>query len=124
MKKSLNTVLVVEDDELNLKLFKTLLQNNGFKVYSTADGKKAFGMVKKYHPDVILTDMKLNGISGIDIVKKMKADKEISSIPVIAITAFCGAEYKNSIMEAGCDEYMTKPIKGDVFVKTVQNFVI
>ena len=91
-----NTILLIEDDELNLKLFKIILQNHNIRVYYTTDGYKALGMAKKYKPDVILTDIKLQGTSGIEVLKKIRSDKSILFTPVIAVTAIAGeGEEKN-----------------------------
>jgi two-component system cell cycle response regulator DivK len=122
MTKTQKKIFIVEDNDLNLKLFKDLLSANGFDVHFTQDGFEAFDMISQVMPNLILMDIQLHGISGFDIIKSIKADKKLKQIPIIAVTAFAMKDDKNKIMESGCEEYISKPISIEPFLKTVKRF--
>lgn len=81
-------VLIVEDNELNMKLFNDLLEAHGIETIQTRDGRQAFGLAKAHRPDLIIMDIQLPEVSGLDITKMIKEDPDLKSIPVIAVTAF------------------------------------
>lgn len=116
-------IFIVEDNDLNLKLFKDLLENSKFEVIFTQDGFEALNMVHEHMPDLILMDIQLHGISGFDIIKDIKADEVIKHIPIIAVTAFAMKDDKEKILESGCEEYIPKPISIESFLKTIGKFV-
>lgn len=116
-------ILVVEDNELNLKLFKDLLETNGFDVITTNDGIVAFDLIEKSDPDLILMDIQLHGISGFDIIERIKGDEVLRSIPIIAVTAFAMKDDKERIMKSGCDGYISKPISIEPFLEVVNSFL-
>lgn len=117
------TVLIVEDNDLNLKLFRDLLSANGYKTVETKEGIEAISLTRNTMPDIILMDIQLPEISGLDITRKLKADPQIRHIPVIAVTAFAMKDDEDKIMQAGCEAYLSKPIAIDVFLATVQKFL-
>lgn len=117
------TVLIVEDNDLNLKLFRDLLSANGYKTVETKEGIEAISLTRNTMPDLILMDIQLPEISGLDITRKLKADPQIRHIPVIAVTAFAMKDDEDKIMQAGCEAYLSKPIAIDVFLATVQKFL-
>ena len=116
-------ILIVEDNELNLKLFRDLLEAHGYETFETKDGQEALSIARNVRPDLILMDIQLPEISGLDITRRLKADSEVSHIPVIAVTAFAMKDDEEMILNAGCEAYMSKPISIPVFIRTVQKFL-
>jgi two-component system cell cycle response regulator DivK len=117
------TILIVEDNELNMKLFNDLLQAHGYETLQTKDGREAMEMTEEYHPDLILMDIQLPKISGLDITRQIKQKDDLKSIPVIAVTAFAMKGDEEKIMEGGCDGYISKPISVPTFLETVAGFL-
>lgn len=117
------TVLIAEDNELNMKLFKDLLEMKNFNAICIEDGHQVFEQVKKNQPDLILMDIRLNDISGLDIIKRIKNVEELKHIPIIALTAYAMKSDKEKILESGCESYMAKPIFIDTFFKEIEKFV-
>jgi two-component system cell cycle response regulator DivK len=115
-------ILVVEDNELNLKLFHDLLVAHGYDVVFTRDGEAAYAMACEERPDLVIMDIQLHGISGIQVIKQIKEDPALSGIPVVAVSAFAMREEQSRIMRSGCDAYVSKPISIVPFLKTIQNF--
>jgi len=115
-------VLVVEDNELNLKLFRDLLEAHDFSTFETSKGNEAIEITKNKSPDLIIMDIQLPGCSGIDIIKEIKATKEIKKIPIIAVTAFAMQEDEEKILAAGCEDYLAKPISIDSFIEKIQKY--
>ena len=116
-------ILIVEDNDLNLKLFNDLLQAHGYETVEIRDGLDAVAVVKRHRPDLILMDIQLPEISGLDVTKKLKADKEICDIPVIAVTAFAMKDDEEKILRAGCQAYISKPISIVSFLDTIRKFL-
>lgn len=116
-------ILIVEDNDLNLKLFRDLLEANGYDTYETKEGIEAISLTRNVMPDLIIMDIQLPEISGLDITKKIKADGQISHIPVVAVTAFAMKDDEEKIMAAGCEAYLSKPIAIDDFLKTIRSFL-
>src|SRR6185312_5640966 len=104
------TVLIVEDNELNMKLFHDLLQANGFATIETRNGIEALDLARKHKPDLILMDIQLPEVSGLEVTKWIKEDEELKSIPVVAVTAFAMKGDEERIREGGCEAYLSKPI--------------
>lgn len=117
------TVLIVEDNELNMKLFHDLLQANGFDTIETRNGIEALDLARKHKPDLILMDIQLPEVSGLEVTKWIKEDEELRSIPVIAVTAFAMKGDEERIREGGCEAYLSKPISVAKFLETVRHFV-
>ena len=82
------TILIVEDNELNMKLFRDLLAAHGYVTLATNDGAEALELVREHRPDLVLMDIQLPNVSGLEIIKSIKADAELKSIPVVAVSAF------------------------------------
>lgn len=116
-------ILIVEDNDLNLKLFKDLLEAHGYETIEIRDGLEAVPIVKRHRPDLILMDIQLPEISGLDITKKIKADKDICDIPIIAVTAFAMKDDEEKILRAGCQSYISKPISIVSFLDTIRKFL-
>ncbi len=116
-------VMIVEDNELNLKLFRDLLEAHGYGTLHTHDGFQVMDLARKHHPDLILMDIQLPEVSGIEITGWLKADEELKSIPIIAITAFAMRGDEEKIRAAGCDDYLSKPIAVHQFIATVKKYL-
>ena len=113
-------VLIVEDNELNMKLFRDLLEAHGMETMQTSDGHSVLGMVRESRPDLIIMDIQLPEISGLEITQMLKSDEDLKSIPVIAVTAFAMKGDEQKIREGGCEDYISKPISVSGFIETVQ----
>jgi two-component system cell cycle response regulator DivK len=116
------TVLIVEDNELNMKLFNDLLEARGYRVLQTNSGHAVLALARTHRPDLILMDIQLPEISGLDVIEWLKDDTDLKSIPVIAITAFAMKGDEERIRGRGCDGYLSKPISIPRFLETVQQF--
>lgn len=119
----MSKVLIVEDNELNLRLFHDLLINRGCDVLTSKDGVGVYEMVKEHMPELILMDIQLRGVSGIDLIKELKQDNNLRQIPIIAVTAFAMKNDEAYISASGCDLYLSKPVHIDDFYKAVSNFI-
>ena len=117
------TVLVVEDNELNMKLFNDLLETQGYRVLQVDNGTDAVGMVRDHRPDLILMDIQLPGQSGLEVTKELKDDADLASIPVIAVTAFAMRTDEERIRAGGCEDYIAKPISVPVFLEKVKRYL-
>ncbi len=120
---SAKTVLVVEDNELNMKLFHDLLEVHGYNILQTKDGMDALRLAREQKPDLILMDIQLPEVSGLEVTKWIKEDDDLKSIPVIAVTAFAMKGDEEKIREGGCEAYIAKPISVTNFLETVQRFL-
>lgn len=118
----MSLVLVVEDNYLNLKLFHDLLVTQDHEVI-TSDGRDVICIVEAQHPDIVLMDIQLNGISGIELIKELKARPDTSHIPIIAITSFAMKNDKIKIIESGCDLYLSKPVSINQFFDALYKFI-
>ena len=117
-------ILIVEDNDLNLKLFYDLLTMKNYHVLTSKSGEDAIELVKSELPHLILMDIQLNGISGIDIIKTIKNLEETKHIPIIAITAFAMKHDEARIIQSGCNMYISKPVSIDNFYKAIDNFLL
>lgn len=117
------TVLVVEDNELNMKLFHDLLEAHGISTIETRNGKDVLEIARTNKPDLILMDIQLPEVSGLDVTKWLKADNDLKSIPVIAVTAFAMKGDEQKIREGGCEDYISKPISVTHFMEVVQKYL-
>ncbi len=120
---SAKTVLVVEDNELNMKLFHDLLEAHGYNILQTKDGMDALRIAREHKPDLILMDIQLPEVSGLEVIKWIKEDEDLKSIPVIAVTAFAMKGDEEKIREGGCEAYIAKPISVTKFLETVRKFL-
>jgi two-component system cell cycle response regulator DivK len=116
-------ILIVEDNELNMKLFADLLEAHGYDTRQTREGLKAIGIARSYKPDLILMDIQLPEVSGLEVTKWIKDDKDLAKIPVVAVTAFAMKGDEKRIRDGGCEAYIAKPITVSSFLATVRKFV-
>ncbi len=117
------TVLIVEDNELNMKLFNDLLETRGCRVLQTRQGVEAMDLARKHRPDLILMDIQLPEVSGLQVTQWLKDDDDLRAIPVIAVTAFAMKGDEEKIRQGGCEAYLSKPISVAKFFETVDNFL-
>jgi two-component system, cell cycle response regulator DivK len=117
------SILIVEDNELNMKLFNDLLEAHGYKTLQTRNGKEAIELTRLHKPDLILMDIQLPEVSGLQVTQWIKQDEELRHIPVIAITAFAMKGDEERILAGGCEAYMSKPISILKFLETVRRFL-
>src|SRR5947209_11385715 len=116
-------ILIVEDNDLNMKLFNDLLEAHGYATLQTKDGVEALRLARQHRPDLILMDIQLPEVSGLEVTKWLKDDEELRSIPVIAVTAFAMKGDEERIREGGCEAYLSKPISVGKFIETVRLFL-
>lgn len=113
-------ILIVEDNELNMKLLRDLLEAHGYETHQSRDGQEALSMARSVMPDLVLMDIQLPVISGLDVAKALKADDDLKHIPIIAVTAFAMKGDEEKIREGGCEAYLSKPISLTSFLETVE----
>jgi two-component system cell cycle response regulator DivK len=116
-------VLVVEDNELNLKLFCDLLRAHDYLAEPVRDGREAVMRAREFAPDLIIMDIQMPHVTGYEIILELKADDVLSTIPVMAVTAYAGREDEDRIRAAGADAYISKPISLARFMEAVRAFV-
>jgi len=116
-------VMIVEDNELNMKLFDDLLGAHGYDTIKTRDGTKVLDLAREHKPDLIIMDIQLPEVSGLDVTKWLKSDAELRGIPVIAVTAFAMKGDEEKIREGGCEDYVSKPISILDFMKTCEKYL-
>jgi two-component system, cell cycle response regulator DivK len=117
------TVLIVEDNELNMKLFHDLLVSQGHAVLQTGEGLAAYDLARAHKPDLILMDIQLPAISGLEVTRWLKEDAEVAHIPVIAVTAFAMRGDEKRMRDGGCEAYLAKPLSVAGFLETVSRFL-
>ena len=117
------TVLIVEDNELNMKLFHDLLESYGYDTLGTRNGIEALELARTHRPDLILMDIQLPDVSGLEVTKWIKGDPELCRIPVVAVTAFAMNGDEERIRQGGCEAYLSKPISIAKFLETVRRFL-
>ena len=117
------TVLIVEDNELNMKLFQDLLEAHGYTTIGTRNGIETLDLARRHQPDLILMDIQLPEVSGLEVTKWIKEDDDLKMIPIIAVTAFAMKGDEEKIREGGCEAYIAKPISVANFLQTVERFL-
>ncbi|HEY8580771.1 MAG TPA: response regulator [Beijerinckiaceae bacterium] len=116
------TVLIVEDNELNMKLFNDLLEAHGYRTVQTRNGVEAVELARLHKPDLILMDIQLPEVSGLQVTQWIKDDDELRDIPVVAVTAYAMKGDEDKIRQGGCEAYLSKPISVVKFLDTVRNY--
>ena len=118
-----NKVLIVEDNELNMKLFDDLLSAHGYETIKTRDGTQVLDLARQHKPDLILMDIQLPEVSGLEVTQWLKAEKDLKHIPVVAVTAFAMKGDEDKIRKGGCEDYISKPISIIDFMQIVQKYL-
>lgn len=116
-------ILYIEDNPQNMRLIKRLLGIEGYEVIGAADGLKGISMALREKPDLILMDIHLPGIDGIETTSRIKSMNELSHIPIIALTAAAMRGDKERIVGSGCDDYLAKPVNKDELMKKLQEYM-
>ena len=116
-------ILVVEDNALNLKLFCDLLRAHDYVAEAVSDGREAVARARDVAPDLIVMDIQLPYVSGLELIEQLKADEALRTVPVMAVTAYAGQGDEARIRAAGADAYVTKPISVMRFVEQVQGLL-
>ncbi len=116
-------ILIAEDDEKSLKLVRHLLQISGYATVEASDGEKAIELAREKKPDLILMDIQMPGMNGIDAAKALKSDPMTRDIPLVAFTAYAMAENRDNILGAGYIEYFTKPLDIKSFLKKISRYL-
>ena len=116
-------ILVVEDNDLNRKLFCDLLRANGFAVEPVADGETVIERTRQFVPNLVIMDISLPTVSGLDLIEAIKADKDLRAIPILAVTAYAGKGDEDRIRQAGADGYLAKPVSIGPFMVAVRKLV-
>ena len=116
-------ILVVEDNDLNRKLFCDLLRAKGFAVEPLADGREAIERTRHFVPNLVIMDIQLQHVSGLELIEAIKADKDLRAIPVLAVTAYAGKGDEERIRDAGAEGYLAKPVSIGPFMVAVRKLV-
>ena len=116
-------ILVVEDNDLNRKLFCDVLRASGFEVEPVADGEVVLNAARAFDPDLVIMDIQLPGVSGVDLITAMRRDVALRSIPVLAVTAYAGKGDEERIRDAGATGYLSKPVSIGPFMAAVRGLV-
>jgi len=117
------TILIVEDNELNMKLFRDLLEAQGYDIVQTRDGMQALDLARSERPDLIVMDIQLPQVSGLEVTKWIKADDDLKHIPVVAVTAFAMKGDEEKIREGGREASVAKPGSVTDFLSTIRKFL-
>ncbi len=112
-------ILIVEDNALNIKLFCDLLAAHGHEPQAVTDSRQALEAARAFSPDLVITDIQLPHVSGLDLIRLLRADEELKEVPIMAVTAYAGAGDEERIRGAGAQSYVSKPISVARFVQEV-----
>lgn len=116
-------ILVVEDNDLNRKLFCDVLQAGGFAVEPVADGSKAIERAREFTPNLVVMDIQLQDVSGLDLIATLKEDADLFDVPVLAVTAYAGKGDEQRIRDSGAEGYLSKPVSIGPFMAAVKGLV-
>ena len=116
-------ILIVEDNKPDMRLLKDILERSGYETLRAEDGLEAVNLVFESLPDLILMDIQLPEISGLEVTRRLKSDDRSRHIPIIAVTAFAMACHKREALDSGCDAYISKPISVLDFLNAVESFL-
>ncbi|MFO1188819.1 MAG: response regulator [Alphaproteobacteria bacterium] len=117
------TILIVEDNDLNMKLFHDLLEAHGYRTVQTKDGMEALKLARLHRPDLILMDIQLPEVSGLEVTRWIREDADLKAIPIVAVTAFAMKGDEEKIRQGGCEAYIAKPISISKFLETIESFL-
>ena len=117
------TILIVEDDVSNMKLLRDLLGSQGYDTLEMTDGIETLKVAREHRPDLILMDIQLPKVSGLEVIKWLKEDEDLQTIPVIAVTAFAMKGDEERIRQGGCDGYISKPFSPPKFLETIGQYL-
>ena len=112
-------ILIVEDNALNIKLFCDLLAAHGHRPEAVTDSRQALDAARAFEPDLVITDIQLPHVSGLELIRQLRADEKLSEVPVMAVTAYSASGDEDRIRAAGAQAYVSKPISVVKFVQQV-----
>ncbi len=116
-------VMVVEDNELNLRLFCDLLTAHGYVAEPVRDGRDVMAKAQSVRPHLVIMDIQLPHVSGMDLISAIKADASLAHVPIMAVTAYAGGDDERRIRAAGAEAYVAKPISVMRFIETVESLI-
>ena len=116
-------ILVVDDNPINTRLTRMLLEKEGYEVITAADGEQALQTVNEFHPRVILMDIQLPGMDGLEVTRQIKANPEYADVVVVALTAYAMKGDEERALQAGCDGYVSKPINTRALPRTIREHI-
>jgi CheY-like chemotaxis protein len=117
------SILIVDDNEMNVKLLRWVLEKNGYEVHTAGDAKTARASVRAVRPRLVLMDIQLPDIDGLQLTREFKADPELRDIPVVAVTSYAMKGDRQKSLDAGCEGYITKPIDTRQFPLEIQKYL-
>src|SRR5271165_2346546 len=116
-------ILIVEDNKVDVRLLKDILEGRGYETLQTGDALEAIDLALANRPDLILMDIQLPDISGLEVTRRLRGDERYRRIPIIAVTAFAMAWHEREALDSGCDAYISKPIAIPGFLRTIEAFL-
>ena len=116
-------ILIVEDNKADVRLLKDILERHGYETLQTGDGLEAIKLALAYLPNLILMDIQLPEISGLEVTRRLRGDDRSRHIPIVAVTAFAMGWHERETLDSGCDAYIAKPISILGFLSTVESFL-
>jgi two-component system, cell cycle response regulator DivK len=116
-------ILVVEDNKFDGRLLKDILESRGYETLHTGDGLEAIDLAFANRPDLILMDIQLPYMSGLEVTRRLRGDERSRRIPIVAVTAFAMGWHEREALDSGCDAYISKPISVLGFLNTVESFL-
>ena len=120
---NLDTILIVDDNPVNMKLTRVLLTGEGYDVRTASDASEALTILQDVHPGLILMDIQLPGIDGLELTRRLKADPATRDIPIVGLTAYAMKGDEERILAAGCDGYIPKPIDTRTLSDNVRRYL-
>lgn len=116
-------ILIVEDNKADVRLLKDILERSGYETFQTGDGLEAISLALAHSPGLILMDIQLPEISGLEVTRRLRDDNRSRHIPIVAVTAFAMGWHRREALDSGCDAYISKPISILGFLSTVESFL-
>ena len=116
-------IMVVEDNDLNRKLFCDVLKANGYEVVPVADGQNVLSTAAKFLPELVIMDIQLPNVSGVELIAGLKADARLAATPILAVTAYAGKGDEERIRDAGAQDYLAKPVSIGPFMAAVRKLL-
>jgi two-component system cell cycle response regulator DivK len=116
-------ILIVEDNALNIKLFCDLLAAHGHQPEAVTDSRNALDKARSFEPDLVITDIQLPHVSGLDLIRMLRKDKKLAQVPIMAVTAYSARGDEERIRAAGAQAYVSKPISVARFAQTVDDLL-
>lgn len=117
------SILIVDDNPVNMKLIRILLAGEGYEIRTAGDANEALAVLREFHPGLILMDVQLPGIDGLELTRRLKAAPATRDIPILGLTAYAMKGDEERILAAGCDGYIPKPINTRTLPQFIRNYL-